>query len=123
VADEFGSVVGLVTLHNIMEAIVGELTTPEERAKPGAKRRDDGSWLIDGMMEIERVEAVLPEFKSSKEESKDYQTLAGFTVKQLGHVPKEGETFEWQRYLFEVLDMDGHRVDKLLVMPIKGDRT
>jgi len=88
VSDEFGSIVGLVTLHNIMEAIVGELTTPEERARPGAKRRDDGSWLIDGMMEIERVESVLPEFRSSKEESKDYQTLAGFTVKQLGHVPK-----------------------------------
>ena len=119
VADEFGSIVGLVTLHNIMEAIVGELTSPEERAKPGSKRRDDGSWLIDGMMEIERVELVLPEFKSGEEQDKDYQTLAGFTVKQLGHGPKGRETFEWQGYVFEILDMDGHRVDKVLVMPRK----
>lgn len=119
VTDEFGSIVGLVALHDVMEAIVGEFPSLEERSRPEAKKRDDGSWLIDAMIEIERVEAALPGFKLSDQENKDYQTLAGFVIKQLGHVPKEGETIESQGYVFEVLDMDRHRVDKLLVMPVK----
>ncbi len=122
VTDEFGGIVGLVTLHDVMEAIVGDFPSLEERLKPAAKRRDDGSWLIDGMMEIEQVERVLPGLTFGDEESKDYQTLAGFAVKHLGRVPKEGETFETQGYVFEILDMDRHRVDKVLVMPAKpGD--
>jgi putative hemolysin len=115
VADEFGVIVGLVTLHDVMEALVGELPSAEERAKPGARRREDGSWLIDGMMEIARVVAILPNFKLSSEENEDYKTLAGYVVRELGHMPKEGETVRAQGYVFEVLDMDGHRVDKVLV--------
>lgn len=126
VTDEFGSIVGLVTLNDVMEAIVGEFPSQEERAKPAAKRREDGSWLIDAMLEIEKLEQALPGFRCGDEESKDFQTLAGFVVKQLGRVPKEGEVFEAQGYLFEVLDMDRHRVDKVLVMPVAqpkgGDR-
>jgi len=119
VADEFGSIVGLVALHDVMEAIVGEFPSAEARAKPEARKRDDGSWLIDAMIEIEKLEKVLPGFKAGDEASKDYQTLAGFIVKHLGRVPKEGETFQAQGYIFEVLDMDRHRVDKVLVMPVK----
>lgn len=117
VADEFGSIVGLVTFSDVMEAIVGEFPSQAERAKPAAQHRPDGSWLIDGMIEIERVEAVLPGFKSDADASKDFQTLAGYVVKQLGHLPREGETFEAHGYVFEVLDMDRHRVDKVLVTP------
>lgn len=120
VTDEFGSIVGLVTLHDVMEAIVGDFPSPEERLKPMAVRRDDGSWLMDAMIEIERVEKVLPGLTFGDEESKDYQTLAGFIVKHLGRVPKEGEAFESQGYAFEILDMDRHRVDKVLVMPVKA---
>lgn len=120
VTDEFGGIVGLVTLHDVMESIVGDFPTPEGRAKPEAKKRDDGSWLIDGMIEIERLERVMPGLTFGDDEGKDYQTLAGFVVKRLGRVPKEGDAFESQGYVFEVLDMDRHRVDKVLVAPVKS---
>lgn len=119
VADEFGSIVGLVTLSDVMEAIVGEFPSQEERARPEARKREDGSWLVDAMIEIEKMERLLEGFRSGDEDNKDFQTLAGYVVKQLGHLPKEGETFESQGYVFEVLDMDRHRVDKVLVAPVK----
>ena len=118
VTDEFGSIVGLVTLNDVMEALVGEFPSADERAKPEIKKRDDGSWLIDAMIEIERVEVALPGFRLSSAENKDYQTLAGFVVKQFGRLPREGETIEVQGYVFEILDMDQHRVDKVLVIPV-----
>lgn len=116
-ADEFGAIVGLVTLNDVMEAIVGDFPSQAERARPAATRRPDGSWLIDAMIEIERVEQALPGFAVEDSASKDYQTLAGYMVKHLGHLPREGETFEAHGYVFEVLDMDRHRVDKVLVVP------
>jgi putative hemolysin len=121
VTDEFGSIVGLVTLIDVMEAIVGELPSQGERAKPEAKRREDGSWLIDAMIDLEAVERALPGFAFGGDAYTEYQTLAGFVVKTLGRVPKEGETFETQGYIFEVLDMDRHRVDKVLVLPKKAE--
>jgi putative hemolysin len=117
VADEFGGIVGLITLNDVMEAILGDLASQDERARPAAKRREDGSWLIDAMIEVERMEQAVPGLALGAGEGRDYQTLAGFVVKQLGHVPKEGETFEWAGYTFEVLDMDRHRVDKVLLVP------
>jgi putative hemolysin len=119
VTDEFGSIVGLVTLHDVMEAILGDFAAQGERAKPEAKKREDGSWLIDAMIDLEAVERALPGFKFGSDAYSEYQTLAGFIVKCLGHVPKEGETVEAQGYIFEVLDMDRHRVDKVLVLPPK----
>lgn len=116
-ADEFGAIVGLVTLNDVMEAIVGDFPSQTERAKPAATRRPDGSWLIDAMIEIKRVEQALPGFAVEDSASKDYQTLAGYVVKHLGHLPREGEAFEAHGYVFEVLDMDRHRVDKVLVVP------
>ncbi|MBM3839040.1 MAG: HlyC/CorC family transporter [Verrucomicrobia bacterium] len=119
VTDEFGNIVGLVTLNDVMEAIVGRFPSQGERAKPEAKKRDDGSWLIDAMIDLEAVEKALPGFKFGGGAYTEYQTLAGFVVKTLGRVPREGETFEAEGYIFEVLDMDRHRVDKVLVMPTK----
>ena len=119
VTDEFGGIAGLVTLNDVMEAIVGEFPSQGERAKPAAKKRADGSWLIDAMIDLEAVERALPGFKFGDDAYSDYQTLAGFIVKALGHVPKEGETIEAQGYVFEVLDMDRHRVDKVLVVPAR----
>lgn len=71
------------------------------------------------MIDLEAVEKALLGLKFGGDAYTEYQTLAGFVVKALGHVPKEGETFEAQGYVFEVLDMDRHRVDKVLVMPSK----
>ena len=120
VTDEFGGIIGLVTLNDVMEAIVGEFPSQDERAQPEARKRDDGSWLIDAMIDLEAVEKALPGFRFGGDASTEFQTLAGFAVKTLGHVPKEGETFEAQGYVFEVLDMDRHRVDKVLVLPSKN---
>jgi putative hemolysin len=119
VTDEFGSIVGLITLHDIMEAILGDFPSQDERLKPAVKKREDGSWLIDAMIEIEQVEQALPGFELSEAERGDFRTLAGFIVKRLGRVPKEGETVRHQGYVFEVLDMDAHRVDKILVVAAK----
>lgn len=121
VTNEFGSITGIVTLNDIMEAIVGDLTTQEERAKPEVRQRDDGTWLMDAMVELEKVERALPGFRFPGNATSHYQTLAGFVMQQFNRVPKEGETFETQGYVFEVLDMDRHRVDKILVMKAKGD--
>ncbi len=119
VTDEFGGIVGIVTLNDVMEAIVGEFPTQGERAKPDARKREDGSWLVDAQIDVQLLERALPGFKLSGDESSDYKTLAGYALKQFGRVPREGETFRAQGYVFEVLDMDGHRVDKLLVLPEK----
>jgi putative hemolysin len=118
-ADEFGGIAGLVTLNDVMEAIVGDFPSQDERAKPAVLARPDGSWLIDAMIGIERVEQSLPGFSVGDRADKDYQTLAGFAVKRMGCLPKEGDTFEEQGYIFEILDMDRHRVDKVLVVPSK----
>ncbi|MBL9137367.1 MAG: HlyC/CorC family transporter [Verrucomicrobiales bacterium] len=117
VTDEFGGIVGLVTLNDVVEALVGEFATSDERAKPEARKRDDGTWLIDASIDIESVERAIPGLKLGERGSSDYQTLAGFLLKHLGSVPKEGQTLTSQGYVFEVLDMDGHRIDKVLVLP------
>ncbi|HWQ90709.1 MAG TPA: hemolysin family protein [Clostridia bacterium] len=115
VIDEFGSILGLVTLHDIMEALIGEFPSREERAKPRMKKREDNTWLADAIIDIDQVDAALPGFKAAEVAGKDYQTLAGFIIKQLGHVPHEGETLHWKDFTLEVLDMDHHRVDKVLI--------
>lgn len=122
VTDEFGGIVGLISLHDIMEAIIGELPSPDERLKPTAQRRDDGSWLVDAAIELEDFERIVPAFALPPAAERDYRTFAGFVFQQLGHVPAEGETFRWQGYVVEVIDMDGHRVDKVLLMrtPMAG---
>ena len=114
VADEFGSMAGLVTLNDVMEAVVGEFPSLGERAKPSAKKRDDGTWLIDALLDLESVEKALPDFVFGELDYSECQTLAGYVVKTMGRVPREGEKFTAQGYIFEILDMDGHRVDKLL---------
>ncbi|MCD6051523.1 MAG: corC 1, partial [Verrucomicrobia bacterium] len=114
-----GSITGIVSLNDIMEAIVGEVATQEERSKPEVRQRDDGTWLIDAMVDLEKVERALPGFRFDKERNRDYQTLAGFVMQNFNRVPREGETFEAQGYVFEVLDMDAHRVDKIMVMKAK----
>jgi putative hemolysin len=115
VADEFGSIVGVATLSDVMEAVLGDFARSDERNRPAARRREDGTWIMDGLLEIERVAETLPELVLGPEAGRDYQTLAGFVVQQVGQVPKEGDTFEAQGYRFEVLDMDRFRVDKVVV--------
>lgn len=119
VADEFGFISGLVSLHDVMEAIIGELPSPDERVKPRAVGKEDGSWLVDGMLEAEEFERLLPDFKLHPKDKREYHTFAGFVMKYLGRLPSEGETFQHCGYNVEIIDMDGHRVDKILLIPIK----
>lgn len=115
VADEFGSIQGLVTLIDVMEAIVGDLPTPLQRHQPEARRRDDGSWLVDATLPVNEAKALLRVDGLPAETEADYQTLGGFVVTQFGRIPAAGDHFDWAGWRFEVADMDRHRVDKLII--------
>jgi len=109
VIDEFGGLQGLLTINDIIEEIVGEMEIDE----PQATQRQDGSWLLDGMLEIDEFKEIF-DFKVLPHES-EYETLSGFTMMSLGRVPQVADHFEWNSYNFEIIDMDGRRVDKVLV--------
>ncbi len=112
VMDEHGSVQGIVTPMDILTSIAGDL--PEaETEEPCANRREDGSWLIDAQMPVFEVERVLG-VEGLAVDDAEYTTLAGFVLFQLGHIPQVGETFQWKNWRFEVLDLDGRRIDKVL---------
>ncbi len=119
IVDEYGGIDGLVTLIDILEAIVGDIPTEEEIVEPPVLQREDGSWLIDGLLTLDEFEALFP-VKRFPEEGV-YQTMGGFVVYMIGRLPVTGDTFEWGSYRFEVVDMDGHRVDKLLLTALPED--
>ncbi len=118
--DEFGTVTGLVSLHDLLEAIVGDIPSPTDRLKPKAARRDDGSWLVDGLLDTGAFAATVTDFPLHPPAQRDYETFGGFVIKQLGHVPVEGETFRHHGYDVEIIDMDGLRVDKVLLLPVRN---
>jgi len=109
VIDEFGALQGLLTINDILEEIVGEMEIDE----PQATQRQDGSWLLDGMLEIDEFKEIfnMPPLPHESE----YETLSGFVMMSLGRVPQATDHFEWHGLKFEVIDMDGRRVDKVLV--------
>ncbi|MGF1574422.1 MAG: hemolysin family protein [Cyanophyceae cyanobacterium] len=116
VVDEYGGIEGLVTLNNVMEAIVGDLPSLEDQEQPLFVQREDGSWLLEGSLHIEEFRTVFHIEGFEEEKEVGYHTLAGFIIHQLGHIPEAGEHFEWHGFRFEVVDMDGMRVDKILAM-------
>jgi len=113
IVDEHGSIEGVVTPSDILTAIAGELPDAASEEPAEAVARDDSSWLVDGSMSIDDVERLLG--KGNMRSGDDYTTLAGFVLAQLGHLPTTGESFRWRSLRFEVVDMDGRRIDKLLV--------
>jgi len=117
VVDEYGGVQGLVTLNDVLEAMVGEMPLLEERAEPQAVQREDGSWLLDGGLAVDDFKELFDLTLLPGEERGLYQTLAGFVMTQLRRIPAPGDSFEWGELHFEIVDMDGHRVDKVLVVP------
>ena len=118
VVDEYGTIDGMVTLTDVLEAIVGDIPALDEKGEPAATKRDDGSWLLDGMMPVDELQMLL-DVDDLPDDSYDYDTLGGLFMAQMGRVPTVGDQFEWNELRFEVVDMDGHRVDKVLVMPVK----
>jgi putative hemolysin len=112
VVDEYGGVEGIVTPTDILTAIAGEL--PEEALEAEtAVQRGDGSWLMDGMIGIHEAERLLE--RKDMRGDEDFETLAGFVLSHLGHIPQTGEHFDWSGLRFEIVDMDGRRIDRVLV--------
>lgn len=117
VIDEYGGFQGLVSLFDILEAIVGEIPELGEVSEPEIFRREDGSWLVDGMLPIDEFREMFRLGMLPDQDRNYYQTVGGFVMTFLGHVPEAGDHFEWSGLRFEVMDMDGLRVDKILVAP------
>jgi putative hemolysin len=115
VMNEFGGTEGLVTLEDVLEEIVGEIRDEYDHEEPAVVRRKDGSLLIDGSLSLADLKDVLDVQHLDGEETRDFHTLAGFIMGQLRRVPQEGDTVESSGHRFEVVDMDGLRVDKVLV--------
>jgi len=115
VIDEYGGLQGIVTLYDVLEAIVGDIPQNSEDMDQVAIQRSDGSWLFDGLIVIDELKEILDIDEFPEEERAGYQTLSGFVMSQLGSIPKAGEFFDWEKFRFEVVDMDGRRVDKVLV--------
>jgi len=113
VLDEYGSFGGVVTPVDILTAIAGDLPERAEDEEPDAVQRDDGSWLIDGGASIDVVERTLGLKSMANDE--DFATVAGFCLHQFGHIPGPGEAFDYEGWRFEVVDLDGRRIDKILV--------
>lgn len=119
VVDEYGAVQGVVTVRDLLEAITGEFTPAagdEEQA--WAVQRDDGSWLLDGLIPVPELKDRLQLRSLPDEERGRYNTLAGMIMLLLGRLPQVADQVEWQGWRFEVVDMDGKRVDKVMVSPL-----
>ncbi len=115
VVDERGTFEGIVTPTDILTAIAGDLPESEEEGEPEAVQREDGSWLLDGMMSVDDVERTLG--LKDMGENGDFNTIAGFVLHHLGRIPVAGEHFRWKGWRFEVVDLDGRRIDKILASP------
>jgi putative hemolysin len=119
VVDEFGELEGILTLHDIMTSLVGEIASPEEPGNPSVVRRDDGSWLIDGMVPIDSVRDTIGLTNMPGEGQGDFHTLGGFIMARINRIPKVGDKTAVAGYRFEVVVMDGRRVDRVLIVPPK----
>jgi putative hemolysin len=114
VIDEYGEVVGIVTVTDVVEAIVGDLPG-EEGEDPMIVQREDGSWLADGMLDLDALKHLMDVDDLPEEDLGNYHTIGGLVMLQLGRVPRTGDHFELEGFRFEVVDMDKNRVDKLLI--------
>lgn len=118
IVDEYGSIQGVVTLKDIMRAIIGNVPEPEVSVHNHFIQRTDGSWLIDGAIDIHSMEEFL-NVEIVKAADEDFQTLAGFVMYQLKRIPSEGDKFTYVSWEFEVVDMDGNRIDKVLLTTLQ----
>ena len=117
VLDEYGGVEGLVALEHLIEEVVGEVLAAEEETRADMVHRADGSWLVDGATEIADLLERFALAPLPPRERSGYRTLAGFVMARLGRVPRLADSFMWEGVRFEVVDMDGRRVDKVLIIP------
>ena len=115
--DEYGALQGIVTINDILSSLVGDISDSDTAERPEIIRREDGSLLIDGQYQIDDLFAALNIDISEEEEMglASINTIAGLVLLKLGHMPTAGERMQWKDHEFEVVDMDGNRIDKILV--------
>ena len=118
VVDEYGSIEGLVTITDILETIAGDLPEAGRQPETAAVRCEDGSWLVEGWMPVDEFQDTVG-VRGLRGDG-DFHTVAGVVLHRLGHIPQAGEAFEHDDVRFEVVDMDGRRIDKILVVPLPG---
>lgn len=117
VIDEYGNLQGIITLHDILEAIIGDLPSFHMNGDAEAVQREDGSWLLDALLPVDKFKEMFEIDEMPGEDKGYYDTLGGFMLFQFGQIPSPGAYFSWNGMRFEVVDMDGQRIDKVLVLP------
>jgi putative hemolysin len=122
IIDEYGDIQGIITLNDILEAIVGDIASEGESSEPGAVRREDGSWLMDALLPMDEVFSILG-LRQSEEDAGIQQTLAAFILRHMGEIPVAGNYIDQYNHRFEVMDMDGKRIDAVMVsrLPEQND--
>ena len=118
VVDEYGIIQGLVTLNDILIELVGDIPSVYNPEEPQAVQREDGSWLLDGMLSVDDFLDLFDIDELPGRQKGNYHTMGGFVMTHLGRIPSATDTFELGGFRFEVMDMDGNRVDKVLVMQL-----
>lgn len=114
IVDEYGTLQGLITLNDILEAIVGDMPQPDEHDY-AIQEREDGTYLVDAQIPFYDFLSRFEKTEWMMEGEREFDTLAGFILHQLERIPQTGEQFDWKGFKFEIIDMDGHRIDKILV--------
>ncbi|HWK43663.1 MAG TPA: hemolysin family protein [Stellaceae bacterium] len=120
IVDEYGDFEGIITLHDILETLVGDIAEPGDGTEHPVVRREDGSWLIDGLISIDDLKDAIGVNRLPAEGSGDFHTLGGFLMAQMKRVPSVADHVDVDGWRFEVVGMDGHRVDRVIVVPPKG---
>ena len=115
VLDEYGGVIGFLTMDDILQEIAGESISPAEDEAAQLTPRDENSWLVDGLYDIDDFKARFSIAELPDEDHDHYQTMGGFLTSYFGYIPKAGERIDWQNFTFEVVDMDGARIDKIMI--------
>jgi putative hemolysin len=117
VVNEFGQVEGLVTMSDLLSSVVGDVPSSVDEM-PLAVQREDGSWLLDGLLPLDEMKEKLGLASLPEEDLGNYHTVGGFVITAFGRIPKKAETFDWNGWRFEVVDMDKNRVDEIFARPI-----
>jgi putative hemolysin len=120
VVGEYGGIEGLLTHHDLLEAIAGDMPLSATVSEPKATQRKDGSWLLDGMISVDEFKELFDLSDLPGEKKESFQTLGGFLFTQMGRVPSASDTFEWNGLRFEIVDMDRKRIDKVLVSRVSN---
>jgi len=115
VIDEYGELEGLVTVTDLLESMVGDLPDYSENSNPLAVKRDKNSWLVDGLLPIDELKNIFALDELPEGSAKEFQTVGGFLLSEFGYIPRPSDRVKWQNLVFEIMDMDGQRIDKILI--------